>query len=241
MVNCEILVEGYDEPSVDCIIICRPTKSATLFTQMIGRGTRPLAGKPDCLVIDLVGATARHSLQSVASITGIPESLFKEGASVQDIVTSRLSEDERDQLEGQLIACSADLFGRSRFHWLQHDQLFVLSAGEAGWLVVTSSAESDTDYAWKVLQVPSQSRGQPTILKDRLSLEYAQGVAETIAKKHASALVDSQATWRSAPASERQLSLLRNMDIDLAPQITKGKAADLITLGMFASRFKQPG
>ena len=59
MVNCEVLVEGYDEPSVDCVIICRPTKSATLFTQMIGRGTRPLAGKPDCLVIDLVGATAR--------------------------------------------------------------------------------------------------------------------------------------------------------------------------------------
>lgn len=106
---------------------------------------------------------------------------------------------------------------------------------------MTSSAESDTDYAWEVVQVPIQSRGQPTVLKDGLSLEYAQGVAETIAKKHAGALVDSQATWRSAPASERQLFLMRNMDIDLVPEITKGKAADLITLGMFASRFNRPG
>ena len=240
MVNCEVLTEGYDEPSVDCVIICRPTKSATLFTQMIGRGTRPLAGKPDCLVIDLVGATARHSLQSVASIMGIPERLFEEGASVQDIISSRLSEDERDQIEGQLVAHSADLFRRSRLHWLQHDQLFVLSAGEAGWLVVTCTAETDTDYAWEVVHVPNQSRSQPTVLKDGLSLEYAQGMAETIAKKHAGALVDSQAPWRSAPASERQLSLLRNMDIDLVPEITKGKAADLITLGMFASRFNRP-
>lgn len=241
MVNCEVLTEGYDEPSVDCVIICRPTKSATLFTQMIGRGTRPLAGKPDCLVIDLVGATARHSLQSVASIMGIPEHLFKEGASVQEIISSRLSENERDQIEGQLVAHSADLFRRSRLQWLQHDQLFVLSAGEAGWLVVTCTAESETDYAWEVVHVQNRSRSQPTVLKEGLSLEYAQGMAETIAKKHAGPLVDSQAAWRNTPASAPQLHLLRNMDIDLEPDMTKGKAADLITLGMFAARFNPPG
>ena len=68
--NCGVLTEGFDEPSIDCVIIARPTKSTTLFTQMIGRGTRIYPGKEDCLILDVAGATHRHDLASVASITG---------------------------------------------------------------------------------------------------------------------------------------------------------------------------
>lgn len=60
--NCGVLTERYDEPSVDCVIVARPTQSTPLFTQMVGRGTRLYPGKTDCLVIDVVGASTHHHL-----------------------------------------------------------------------------------------------------------------------------------------------------------------------------------
>ncbi|KAI8979087.1 P-loop containing nucleoside triphosphate hydrolase protein [Mycotypha africana] len=54
LVNCAILTEGTDIPSVDCILLARPTKSTTLFQQMFGRGLRLFPNKKDCLVIDFV-------------------------------------------------------------------------------------------------------------------------------------------------------------------------------------------
>jgi superfamily II DNA or RNA helicase len=48
-VNCMVLTEGFDESSVDCIVIARPTKRRSLYIQMIGRGTRLHPGKHDCL------------------------------------------------------------------------------------------------------------------------------------------------------------------------------------------------
>ncbi|CEP18073.1 hypothetical protein [Parasitella parasitica] len=52
LVNCEILIEGIDIPQVDCILLTRRTNSASLFKQIVGRGSRLYKGKQDCLVID---------------------------------------------------------------------------------------------------------------------------------------------------------------------------------------------
>jgi superfamily II DNA or RNA helicase len=56
LVSCEVLTEGYDERSVSCIVMARPTQSRALYQQCVGRGLRidPEGGKTDCLVIDLV-------------------------------------------------------------------------------------------------------------------------------------------------------------------------------------------
>jgi superfamily II DNA or RNA helicase len=50
--NAMLLTEGYDEPSIDCVIVMRPTRSRALYSQMIGRGTRIHPGKRDLLVLD---------------------------------------------------------------------------------------------------------------------------------------------------------------------------------------------
>lgn len=52
--NCQLLTEGFDEPSIDGIIIARPTRSRSLFTQMVGRGLRIFPGKKNCKIIDVV-------------------------------------------------------------------------------------------------------------------------------------------------------------------------------------------
>jgi superfamily II DNA or RNA helicase len=62
LINCAVLTEGFDAPETSCIAIARPTKSRSLYAQMIGRGTRIAEGKADCLVLDFVGNAGRHKL-----------------------------------------------------------------------------------------------------------------------------------------------------------------------------------
>jgi superfamily II DNA or RNA helicase len=80
VVNCAVLTEGFDAPATSAVVVSRPTKSVSLFTQMVGRGLRPLPGvvegfdsvadpawerrmaiatsaKQNCLVLDFVGAS----------------------------------------------------------------------------------------------------------------------------------------------------------------------------------------
>jgi len=82
LVNCMVATEGWDAPNVECVVLARPTKSRALYTQMVGRGLRPLPGTVDvsgssaqerrgfidmsdkthCDVIDFVGNSGRHKL-----------------------------------------------------------------------------------------------------------------------------------------------------------------------------------
>lgn len=50
--NASLLTTGWDEPSVDCVYILRPTKSYVLYSQMVGRGTRLFDGKENLLLLD---------------------------------------------------------------------------------------------------------------------------------------------------------------------------------------------
>ena len=59
-----ILTTGFDEPTVETIILNRATKSLTLYFQMIGRGSRKLPNKDEFTVIDLGNNAARFGLWS---------------------------------------------------------------------------------------------------------------------------------------------------------------------------------
>lgn len=83
--------EGFDDPGVRAVVVARPTKSRSLYAQMVGRGLRPLPGvvdgheldtpnhrraaitssnKADCLILDFVGNSGKHKLMSSADILG---------------------------------------------------------------------------------------------------------------------------------------------------------------------------
>ena len=66
--NSMLLTEGWDEPSVDCIVVLRPTKIRSLYSQMVGRGTRLYPGKEDLLLLDFLWHTERHELCHPASL-----------------------------------------------------------------------------------------------------------------------------------------------------------------------------
>jgi superfamily II DNA or RNA helicase len=66
--NAMLLTEGYDEPSIDCIVCLRPTKVRALYSQIIGRGTRIWPGKDHLLVLDFLWQAEEHSLMRPANL-----------------------------------------------------------------------------------------------------------------------------------------------------------------------------
>ena len=60
--NSMLLTEGWDCPSVDCIVVLRPTKIRSLYCQMVGRGSRLFPGKDHLLLLDFLWHTEKHEL-----------------------------------------------------------------------------------------------------------------------------------------------------------------------------------
>lgn len=85
--NSMLLTEGWDCPSVDCVIILRPTKVRSLYSQMVGRGTRLYPGKENLLLLDFLWHTERHELCH-------PAHLICENEEVAEIVTQKLEENQ---------------------------------------------------------------------------------------------------------------------------------------------------
>jgi ERCC4-related helicase len=71
VVNVGVLSEGWDEPSLECIVIATSTRSQVKYAQIAGRGLRPYPGKTDCLIIDVVGVR-RHSIPDRTPFIGPP-------------------------------------------------------------------------------------------------------------------------------------------------------------------------
>lgn len=66
--NSMLLTEGFDEPSIDCVVCLRPTKSRALYAQIIGRGTRLYEGKKNLLILDFLWHSAKHDLCHAAHL-----------------------------------------------------------------------------------------------------------------------------------------------------------------------------
>ena len=55
LTNCALFDEGLDIPSLDGVILARPTQSLGKFLQMVGRSLRPCEGKDRAIIVDLAG------------------------------------------------------------------------------------------------------------------------------------------------------------------------------------------
>ncbi|MCY3710873.1 MAG: helicase-related protein [Caldilineaceae bacterium] len=62
LVNVAVATEGFDLPDASCVVITRPTKSLTLYLQMVGRGLRPKEDNGNCLILDLAANAETHGL-----------------------------------------------------------------------------------------------------------------------------------------------------------------------------------
>lgn len=94
--NSMLLTEGWDCPSVDCIVVLRPTKVRSLYQQMVGRGMRLSPGKEHLLLLDFLWMTERHDLCK-------PSSLFAKDAKIADLIDQNVEQSgiEVDLMEAE--------------------------------------------------------------------------------------------------------------------------------------------
>ncbi|QDS70813.1 hypothetical protein FKW77_004761 [Venturia effusa] len=84
LLNCGVFTEGTDIPSIDCVVLARPTKSRNLLVQMIGRGVRLHPGKENCHIIDMV-SSLKVGVVTTPTLFGLDPSELVENASVDDL------------------------------------------------------------------------------------------------------------------------------------------------------------
>lgn len=122
--NSMLLTEGWDCPSVDCIVVLRPTKVRSLYCQMVGRGTRLFSGKDHLLLLDFLWHTERHELchpahlicESEEVARQMTENLEKDAGCPVDIEEAEqtASEDVVAQREEALAQKLAEMKRRKR-------------------------------------------------------------------------------------------------------------------------------
>lgn len=107
LTNAMLLTEGYDEPSIECVVNLRPTKSKELYCQIIGRGTRLSPGKQNLLVMDFLWLFKRHMLARPSSIIAtdekIEELMTKKSENGEPIDLVKLHENSLHEREQALI------------------------------------------------------------------------------------------------------------------------------------------
>lgn len=116
--NSMLLTEGWDCPGVDCVVVLRPTKVRSLYSQMVGRGTRICDGKKDLLLLDFLWLTDRHELCRPADLVcedhavaqqmtdnlaaaGCPEDIEEAAAQASEDVVAQREESLAKQLAEQ--------------------------------------------------------------------------------------------------------------------------------------------
>ncbi len=107
LVNCGLYLEGFDVPSIEAIVNARPTKSTTLYTQVTGRGLRPLdedayivssfptaearrtwlaqSRKQFATIVDIVDQARRHQLVTLPTLWGLPAQIDVQGELVSEV------------------------------------------------------------------------------------------------------------------------------------------------------------
>jgi superfamily II DNA or RNA helicase len=246
--NCAVLTEGFDEPTIDCVLVGRPTKFHGLYVQMVGRGTRKALGKDNLLVLDVVGASQRHELIGVVDLGLDLDDERKKPEEPSERQACPTCEEpcevERHRcalcqryLPARIVSegetrhdnCRArsggiiDVFGSSRLTWLPVGPGWVLGAGKE--VVVMAPAGPDT---WRLA---SYEGGRVKVLHDMIPSEWAMGIGEDRAKAFQK-LAERTARWRNQPVTQLQQGRLLREGLPegaLSRVKTSGEAADLVT------------
>ncbi len=248
LTNCMVLTEGYDEPAVDGIILARPTKSNLLYTQMIGRGTRPLAGKRDVTVVDMVDNSMKHHLVTLASLFGLAGRFNLKGRTTTEVERAiEWVETHRPWVRTDIATDLDDLRLRcQRVDLLQLRLPDELAGADFAWVAVgrnsyrlglgrgefLTCAPTLLDN-WEVVLRSPDPQANGSVVAAETELDGAISRAEDYVRQalpDALALVDLGASWRWQPATEKQIERIRRAHIEPPPKISRGQASHLIAM-----------
>ena len=191
--NSMLLTEGWDCPSVDCVVVLRPTKVRSLYSQMVGRGTRLAPGKEDLLLLDFLWHTERHELchpahlicESEEVARKMTENIEAAGCPVDiEEAEEKAAADVVAQREEALAKQLAEM--RSRKRKLVDPLQFEMSiqaedlsgyVPSFGWeMAPPSQSQVQTLEKLGILPDEIDNAGKATLLLDRLAKRRAEGL-----------------------------------------------------------------
>lgn len=215
--SCGILTEGYDEPTINGIIMARPTRSHSLYIQCVGRGLRLFPSKQDCLVLDF--SDKHQNLDGIMSLTKtIPE------ANVKGIISQieREEIDMRPKIE-VISNCDKefDILGCARFIWVQVGSEWSLQDDEKNEIVMRSEGLGF------IASLYSHNGTSQKIVKEPLPIEYCSGVCEDFARRNLKiGFADQSKPWMSydAPPTQGQICFLEKNKIK-CNEMSRGQAS----------------
>jgi superfamily II DNA or RNA helicase len=242
--NAMVLTEGWDFPALSCVIMGRPTKSSSLYTQVIGRGLRPYPGKEDCLVLDVCGASEKVNLCSVPSLFGVPKAKMRNRTVTEAL--EKVAEEEAKpkrapgpRTTGDVVTRDVDLFKShgvkpGRVAWAKtRSGAFATSAGKMSVLMEPMVGE-----VYRVVTV--SEKGERSVLAEGLPLSLAQGLADDHVRRNApAALVDRMAPWRKKKPSEKQLAFAQRLGIGVPDSFTADDVSRAIDARMAEIRLSK--
>jgi ATP-dependent helicase IRC3 len=238
--NCSLLTEGFDFPMIAALVIARPTRSAGLYVQMLGRGTRPAPGKRDCLVIDVVGNNPDFSHQMVLPhIVGV--STHQELHALTRQPSAPV--DPKETLLKRILGAKTqtgltllDPIGASPYRWSAYRSSYFAMLNRDTAAIVEPDPSGSGLYHSRLYTMP---RGQKPIHVwiEKTDLPLRQQVTlvhETTRSLYHEALGSKDAPWLTAPASEKQRAALKRLYPEEAERmesqtLTKEEASQKIT------------
>lgn len=231
--NCMVLTEGFDAPWADVVVIARPTRSAPLYQQMVGRVLRPDLTLPagqrgKALILDVVGAGAQHDLRSLIdlsperplsqvedddlSLLEMEELLLQMEENVQSGV---IAEDISYVHDGPTEVVEFDPLHRTKVWDQTPGGTFYISAGGAQYVFLNESEPA----LWSIVWCTKSGALKAGLAHDvALPLEEALVLAEDIAMEKGGvgtkALTSRSSRWRKEPPTDAQLRMAHSRGID---------------------------
>jgi len=247
LINVGVLTEGFDEPSVQAILLARPTRSTLLYTQIVGRGTRLYEGKPHCTVLDFADTTKGKKPIGLPSLLGLPPDFDLQGQSLTEVA------DKYQQLENycpgeavrvlspndiELAYKRIDLFmppppnefvqQYSRFVWAEiaeNTYHLGITNDHAVRIYFDALGRWTVEFRERVgLQVNSRIMGYPADMRDAFVR-----ADNWITQHFPTNLIDSSSSWRGDSPTDAQKKLLKRIGVPLTADMTKGTASQIIS------------
>ncbi len=239
--NCMVLTEGFDEPTVSCAVIARPTKSSGLYQQMVGRVLRPdltlaPADRGHALILDVVGVSRRHDLRSLVDLSTRDD---LSGADLDEDLSLLALEDlildepepeqestggtpEADWYVGPAETREFDPLGRdSDRAWGQTPGgTYYLTAGSDGYVFISDAATPEPGLYDVVWCAKTVARGQHYAaarftehrnLDLPMALAYGEEQAIELGGHGSKTLTGKKSAWRREPATAGALHKANRM------------------------------
>lgn len=238
LVNCMVLTEGADFPMADCAVIARPTQSAPLFIQMVGRVLRPHPGKTDALVLNIAGSSGRIStlidLDDTVMVPVKPGETLGEAYVRQEEHANRI-ENHSGNTAFLLKHRDLDLFTASAHVWLRTPEGVQFIPMPGGFIFLWPRP----DGLWNVGAAPEKSWGTErwVVLHEGLTLGLAQAWAETEADERSTINGKRQASWRRTLAGKAIKAKAASVGVGWTGTPTQGELSDAIAIRTAARVF----